>query len=60
MGKVRYILLWDGGKKEHRVDGRFPGFALSSFWCGQCESEDVIMVRSSDFRQGPRYFDFLI
>jgi hypothetical protein len=32
------------------------GFALSSFWCGQCESEDVGMVRSSGLRQGSRHF----
>jgi hypothetical protein len=38
---------------------RFPGFALSSFWQGQCESEDVTTVRSSGLRQGPRDFHFL-
>jgi hypothetical protein len=50
MGEIGGCLL----KEEYHFVRRFPGFALSSFWCGQYETEKVRMVRSSGLRRGPR------
>jgi hypothetical protein len=48
-----------GKKKAHDFATRFPGFARSSTWYGQCEREGVMIVRSSGLRQGPRDLHFL-
>jgi hypothetical protein len=39
-----------GREKEYHYVRSFPGFALSSFWQGQCDSANVITIRNSGLR----------
>jgi hypothetical protein len=59
MSREKWKKIYCGRAKDLFLYRRFPGFALSSFWQGQCGSEDVKMVIKCGLREGSRCFGFL-